>query len=152
MFSLELKVPPLLLTALFVLATYLLSSWPWFTLMAPETARLSGIVIGLLGVIVMVIGALQFRLQKTTLNPLTPDASTLVTSGIYRITRNPMYLGMLLLLTGVAVTLNGATALLLLPVFVVYMNRYQIAPEERFLLHKFGQPYQDFMRSTRRWL
>ena len=66
--------------------------------------------------------------------------------------RNPMYLGFLLLLLALACYLMNVAAMALLPLFVLYMNRFQIAPEERFLLQKFGAEYQAYCERVRRWL
>ena len=94
-----------------------------------------------------------FRRAKTTVNPLRPDqASALVTGGIYRWTRNPMYLGMLLLLIGWACILSNGAALAILPLFVIYMNRFQIGPEERALRARFGAEFDNYCRNVRRWL
>jgi protein-S-isoprenylcysteine O-methyltransferase Ste14 len=75
-----------------------------------------------------------------------------VDSGIYRFTRNPMYLGMLLVLTAGAVYLGNLAAFAVLPVFVVCMNRLQICPEERFMQEKFGEAYRDYTARVRRWI
>jgi len=76
----------------------------------------------------------------------------LVARGIYRYSRNPMYLGFLLLLTALACYLMNAAAFILLPLFLLYMNRFQIVPEERHLLQKFGTEYQAYTTQVRRWL
>ena len=87
------------------------------------------------------------------MNPTKPEASSAVVSdGIYRFSRNPMYLSLLTGLAGWALFLENAAALLVLPMFVAYMNRFQIKPEERALLEKFGSSYAEYMRSVRRWL
>ena len=106
-----------------------------------------------LGVGAAIAGVVAFRQQHTTVNPLTPSASSaIVTGGIYRMSRNPMYLGFLLFLAGWAVWLSNAGAVLFLPAFVAYLTRYQIKPEERALLAKFGSQYADYMSRVRRWL
>jgi protein-S-isoprenylcysteine O-methyltransferase Ste14 len=76
----------------------------------------------------------------------------MVTSGVYRHTRNPMYLGMLCLLGAWAAWLGNAAALLGLPAFVAYMNRFQIAPEERALAQRFGAAFDAYAARVRRWL
>ncbi|MDX9706977.1 MAG: isoprenylcysteine carboxylmethyltransferase family protein [Azospira sp.] len=98
-------------------------------------------------------GVAAFRKAMTTINPMRPDgASALVTSGPYRFSRNPMYAGLLLALTGWAVHLSHLAAFLCLPPFVAYMNRFQIAPEERVLAAKFCEEFAAYRRSVRRWL
>jgi protein-S-isoprenylcysteine O-methyltransferase Ste14 len=73
-------------------------------------------------------------------------------SGIYRISRNPMYLGFFLLLTGLAIFLSNVIAIVILPLFILYMNRFQIEPEERVLTYLFGQEFVDYKLRVRRWL
>ena len=104
----------------------------------------------------MVIGiaaVLGFRRAKTTINPLTPQASSaLVVRGIYRWTRNPMYLAMLLVLIGWACIVSNWAALAMLPLFVATLNRLQIEPEERALHARFGAEFENYRRKVRRWL
>ena len=98
-------------------------------------------------------GVVAFRSKRTTVNPLTPSASSsVVSSGVYRVSRNPMYLGFLLALAGWAVYLSNAGAALLLPAFVAYMTQYQIKPEERALLAKFGPEFAQYVSRVRRWV
>ena len=94
-----------------------------------------------------------FHRAKTTVNPLKPEASSaLVTGGIYRWTRNPMYLAMLLLLVAWACIVANWAALAMLPLFVAYLNRFQIGPEERALQARFGGEFEQYKRTVRRWL
>lgn len=105
------------------------------------------------GGVVAGLGVVSFRRAQTTVNPLTPQAaSSLVTTGIYRVSRNPMYLGMLLLLAAFAVFLANAAALIILPVFILYMNRFQITPEERALSSMFGPDFTAYTERVRRWM
>jgi protein-S-isoprenylcysteine O-methyltransferase Ste14 len=105
------------------------------------------------GVLVAVAGVLEFRRARTTVNPTTPQAaSSMVRSGIYRHTRNPMYLGMLLVLAAWAAWLANPAAFVVLPVFFLYINRFQIEPEERILAGLFAGEFDAYRRSVRRWL
>lgn len=99
-------------------------------------------------------GLLAFRDSRTTVNPMRPErASSLVTRGVYRITRNPMYVGMACLLLAWGLYLSHWPALLVGPLaYVLYLNRFQIAPEERILLGLFGEEYRAYMGRVRRWL
>ena len=114
------------------------------------------IVAAVLVVVALIVGlpaVVGFRRAKTTVNPLKPEASTaLVTGGIYRWTRNPMYLAMLLLLIGWACIVSNWAALAMLPLFVAYLNRFQIGPEERALQARFGAEFESYRRKVRRWL
>jgi len=106
-----------------------------------------------IGVAFSATGILSFRRVRTTVNPTRPDeASVLVSTGIYRVTRNPMYVGLLLVLVAWAVFLASAWALLGVAGFVLYMNRFQIAPEERALSRLFGSEYASYKARVRRWL
>jgi protein-S-isoprenylcysteine O-methyltransferase Ste14 len=94
-----------------------------------------------------------FRRARTTVNPMTPQASSaLVTGGIYRFTRNPMYLAMLIVLAGWGYVVANGAALAMLPLFVAYLNRFQIQPEERALAARFGEGFERYRASVRRWL
>jgi len=111
------------------------------------------IVIALAGGAMAIAGNREFKRARTTISPLKPENSTaLVTSGIYRFTRNPMYVGLTLLVLGWAAFLCSAWALLGPVVFVLYISRFQIAPEERVLSAKFGTAYADYALRVRRWL
>jgi protein-S-isoprenylcysteine O-methyltransferase Ste14 len=116
-------------------------------------ANLLAVGLAAIGLAVAISGVVTFRLARTTLNPTKPEASSsLVSWGIYRITRNPMYLGLLLELTAWAIFLSNWLAFPFLPVFVVYINRFQIVPEERALTSLFAREFVDYQSRVRRWL
>lgn len=107
----------------------------------------------LLGMAFSTAGVVSFRRAKTTVNPLQPDtASNLVTSGIYRVTRNPMYVGMALALCAWAVYLCSAWAVAGVVVFILFIHRFQIRPEETALETIFGQVFTDYKNRVRPWL
>jgi len=149
----ELRVPPLalLLIAGVLMGLIALSTppLPW-----SQTVRVvSGAAIASIGILIAISGVVAFRRARTTVNPMRPDgASSLVASGIYQYTRNPMYLGMLLVLIGWAAYLARPWALVVLPVFVIYMNRFQIGPEERVLAGIFGAEFDLYRNRVRRWI
>ena len=98
-------------------------------------------------------GAVAFRKYRTTVNPMHPESTTaLVTTGIYSFTRNPMYVGLLLVLAAWAAWLSNLLALVILPVFVAYVSRFQIVPEERALAARFGEQFALYCRRVRRWV
>jgi len=153
MHRLELKIPPV---AVFVVAMVLINrfahiltfahiplpfvSWVWWTCF---------VLSGFIGI----AGIYEFRKAKTTVNPTKPhEATTIVESGIFHYSRNPMYLGLLLLLIGFAYWQQNGFSLMTCGLFVWYMNRFQIQPEERTLVKIFGQPYIDYQARVRRWL
>jgi protein-S-isoprenylcysteine O-methyltransferase Ste14 len=151
--SLELKVPP---PAVALVAGVLmwLVSWATPALGFVFPARnLFAIGLAAAGVMTAVSGVVTFWRAKTTVNPTKPQSSSsLVNWGVYAVTRNPMYLGLLLVLTGEAIFLSNALACLFLPAFIVYINRFQIAPEERALTSLFGQQFVAYQSRVRRWL
>jgi len=99
------------------------------------------------------LGLLAFLQSRTSINPMRPHrASVLVTHGIYRLTRNPMYVGLLCYLAAWAVFLATPWVFAGPCLFVVAMNRFQIAPEERVMREKFGKAYEDYAARVRRWL
>jgi len=107
----------------------------------------------LIGTLIVLSGAFSFRRARTTLDPRHPDATEhLVTEGIYQFTRNPMYLGFLFILFGWFCFLNNWLAMVGLVFYWLYMNRFQIKPEERYMLAKFGDAYKQYKASVRRWL
>jgi protein-S-isoprenylcysteine O-methyltransferase Ste14 len=115
---------------------------------ALATAALAAVGIGLI-----VRARVMFAHAHTTWSPTTPGrTSHLVTSGVYRYTRNPMYVGMLLILLGWAVLLASPAALIVSGLFVVYLDLFQIRPEERALAAMRGKEYSDYVRRVRRWL
>jgi protein-S-isoprenylcysteine O-methyltransferase Ste14 len=153
MHVLDLKVPPLALV--FLVATLMwLVTWaiPTFGFKLPARTLVS-VSVAVAGMVITGLGVASFRRAKTTVNPMKPaSSSTLVVSGIYKITRNPMYLGFLLGLIGWAMFLSNALAFVLLPAFVVYMNRFQIEPEEKALGVLFGKQFVAYSSRVRRWL
>ena len=153
MHVLELKIPPPLVALLIAAAMWGVSlATPAAPL--PANIRLvATIAIALTGVATAIAGVAYVRRAKTTLSPFKPGTtSSLVTSGVYRITRNPMYVGLALVLLAWAVFLSSAWSLLGPLVFVLYMTRFQIMPEERALSGIFGAAYSEYQAKVRRWL
>jgi protein-S-isoprenylcysteine O-methyltransferase Ste14 len=149
---LELKVPPVALALVLAPGMWLLARFvPWLSFPFPGKS-IVGLALLAAGGLVALAGVVAFRRARTTVDPTKPEkASALVTAGIYRFTRNPMYVGILLVLGAFAAHLSNLAALAALPVFVAYMNRFQIAPEERALRARFGDEFAAYARSVRRW-
>ncbi|MEJ2405556.1 MAG: isoprenylcysteine carboxylmethyltransferase family protein [Candidatus Thiodiazotropha sp.] len=150
---LKLNIPPpgymLLFAALMWFFTQLLPLLIW--LASPWNQ--SGWIIIALSVIPAVGAFYLFGRKQTTANPFQPQkATTLVTNGVYRYSRNPMYLALLMLLTGWALYLGSLVAALFLPLFVLIINHQQIQWEELALEQRFEQEYLDYKTRVRRWL
>ena len=151
--GLELKIPPPVV-ALPVGAAMWFGSRLQPAFDVPVLVRtVAFVAIGLIGGATALAGDLEFKRAKTTINPLRPQNTTaLVTSGIYRYTRNPMYVGLALVVLGWAVFLCSAWAIVGVLVFVLYISRFQIEPEEKILAAKFGAAYSEYAARVRRWL
>lgn len=150
---LETKIPPPIVMALLGAAAYAASHFfPIFSIAIPLHTYLA-IAFGAVGAGFDIFPALLFRRAGTTVNPLTPANTTqLVTTGIYRCTRNPMYVGQALMLFGWTLYLHNVLALAAMPLLVLYITRFQILPEERFLLMRFPDTYPTFCKRSPRWL
>jgi protein-S-isoprenylcysteine O-methyltransferase Ste14 len=150
--ALSLKVPPLVLVFLAALAMWLLPPMADMPHPGPWYAWLCG-AFGSLGTMICLAGVWAFRRARTTINPMHPDtASSLVVRGIYHHTRNPMYLGFLIVLLAWALYLAKLSALLVPPLFVLYLTLFQIGPEERALRAQFGTDFDLYAAQVRRWL
>lgn len=148
----KLKIPPLVVFLLFGLFMYLLNVYlpvGYFDFFGRDYLLNA---IGLLAFLIGAISLLQFFRTKTSVDPLHPSKTTvLVTDGVYKFTRNPMYLSLLLLLLAWGLYLGNAFNTLLAAGFVYYMNAFQIIPEEEVLERKYGKAYQKYCVMVRRW-
>ena len=150
---LELKIPPVIVSMLVGLLMFGASTldssnllsfvYPWFV----------AVLFLVYGIFISFISVLKFKKSKTTLSPLNPlQTNSLVSSGIYRYTRNPMYLSFYFFLLSLAFYLESLVSLTVSTIFVVYINLFQILPEERLLTKKFGNAYFQYANRVRRWL
>lgn len=151
--SLELKVPPVVLVLISAALMWgCARAVP--RLGSPLPGRpyvASGLT--LLGALISLLGVVAFKRAKTTVNPLKPESSSsLVITGLYRVTRNPMYLGFLLILLGWAAYLSNVLSVVMVPAFVLYMTVFQIRPEERALDARFGPAFAAYKAEVRRWI
>ncbi len=147
------RIPPPIVTVLIGLAM------GGASLIAPTVDMSPGMrwgSVGLVGILGGVFGARAFAAfakARTTVNPVDiGSASALVTTGIYGISRNPMYVGLASLLVVLALSLSNVWLLLGPLIFVIFTTRFQIVPEERAMLAKFGADYSAYRRRVRRWL
>ncbi len=151
--SLELKVPPLIVVIIAGLGMWATArAFPGLSFQIRGGAWIA-LTLAALGIGIIAAGVLTFRIHHTSLNPLKPEAATkIITSGLYRFTRNPIYLGLALVLAGWSVYLAHVAAALWLIAFVRYMTKFQIEPEEHALRALFGQDYDEYSAKVRRWL
>lgn len=149
----ELKIPPPIILAICALVMFgLANAAPASTFAIPGALAISS-AFALSGLALALTGVIAFNRARTTIHPMNPNhTSALVTSGVYNMTRNPMYLGMVLVLLGLAVYLGNVFALVGLPLFIATINRLQITPEERILRAKFGAEFDAYTARVRRWI
>ena len=147
------RIPPPILMLLGAGLMWALDHWmPLGQWTSAPWNRLGGLVAAV-GIAIAVAAFARFRKAGTTVNPVDPSkASRLVTDGIFRVSRNPMYLGLLLLLIGWAVWLGSVSPLVVPPLFVVVITLVQIIPEEQALGQRFGEQYLSYRRSVARWI
>jgi len=145
------KIPPPIIAILFaVLIFYFSDSFAYVDL--PFKIYFSLFFV-LLGFFITFSSARNFKKKETTVNPIKPEeASQLVTDGFFKITRNPMYLGMLLFLLGLSIYNGLIVGLVFLPLFVGYITFFQIIPEESAMIEIFGEDYKAYMKKVRRWI
>ena len=147
----ETKIPPPLVTLVFALSIYF--SRGMFPAVEAQYSSYFGIFLLLLGFFILISAVRLFRKDKTTVNPLSPEqATTLVTDGIFKYSRNPMYLGMALVLSSIAVFFNIIGGIILVALFCAYITKFQILPEERAMRDLFSDDFDKYTKVTRRWI
>jgi len=151
--KLELRVPPPLVMLLFMVTVFVFDYIAPFNLFyLPWLSYVLVISLIVLGGVIALWGVKEFREAKTTVNPLKPESSSsLVSSGIYQYTRNPMYLGLLLALLSSVVYTQHPLGLVSALGFVLYINRFQIEPEEKMLVTLFGDEFVEYTSRVKRW-
>ncbi|MCB0166604.1 MAG: isoprenylcysteine carboxylmethyltransferase family protein [Anaerolineae bacterium] len=142
--------PPTYLLIALIVMIVLHFGWPLTTIFFPPWQLLGIIPLGL-GLLINVIAANRFQIANTTINPFG-QSTALVTEGLYQISRNPMYLGMVLILTGGATLLGSLTPFAVIPVFIILINRNFIRFEEQKLARKFGPQWTAYCQRVRRWI
>lgn len=115
-------------------------------------SHIAAALLAIVGFSITTAGVVEIRKSKTTVNPFKPGAATIMVSeGVYRYSRNPMYLGLLVVLAGLTIYLSNAVVALFVPAFVLYLNEFQIKPEERALAANFGAEYARYKSTVPRW-
>ena len=145
----KLKIPPPVQALIFGFIMWAINHWSSFG----QVEFALPMLIAAAGLAVILMAGLNFKAAKTTVNPLKPyQASSLVIVGVYKISRNPMYLGLLIILSAWALYLGNVISIAVLPVFVLYITTFQIKPEEEALLEIFGDEFEQYCSSVRRWV
>ncbi|WNC71589.1 isoprenylcysteine carboxylmethyltransferase family protein [Thalassotalea psychrophila] len=150
---LELKIPPVLVVFFSALAMYFSPNPIIYFSVDPALVYYTTRVLFVISALIILLGIYCFRKANTTVDPVNPNkASQLVNFGIYKFTRNPMYLGFAIMLLAMAIKMQSLVAFLWLAVFIWFMSRFQIKPEERALTKIFGDAYIKYCQQVRRWL
>jgi protein-S-isoprenylcysteine O-methyltransferase Ste14 len=151
--KLDNKVPPPAVALIIAAMMWHLSAYEPALSLSAEVSQILILFLVIVGVSFDVCGLLAFRQLKTTINPMSPNkTSALVTGGIYRLSRNPMYVGLFLFLMAWAIQLSMLWPFIGPVLFVIYITRFQITPEERVMESKFGDEYSIYKNKVRRWL
>ena len=145
------KIPPPIVALICGLGIYLSRSlFPTFN--HASIGIISAIFLSL-GIMTLIVAVLFFIKQKTTLSPLQPEkASSLVVSGVFKHSRNPMYLGLSLILLSVAIQFNFVGGILIVFMFIAFITKFQIIPEEIAMEKLFGEEFSRYKKRTRRWI
>ena len=145
------KIPPPLVTIFFGCCIYF--SKDFFLTINTQVLTLFSYVLFLLGFGILFTAARSFKEYKTTINPIKIEtASSLVVSGIFNYSRNPMYLGMALILLGLSLKFNLIGGLIFTALFIIFITNFQIKPEEKVMLKIFGEEFVNYKDKVRRWL
>lgn len=146
--NLDTKIPPPIVTLLILVFINLFESKDYEL----NTEWISIIILSM-GIFFIFSAVIQFIRRKTTVNPTKPHKTTsLVITGAFKFTRNPMYLGMLLIIISFALYKASIISLILIPLFIFYINKFQIEPEELEMRKKFGKEYEDYCKKVDRWI
>jgi protein-S-isoprenylcysteine O-methyltransferase Ste14 len=145
------RIPPPVLTLLFIVAAFLLGRFVQLPFSVSRLVKYIGFALVVIGFLFGLGAAIAFRRARTTLDPYHPVAS-LVTSGMYRFSRNPIYLGFLLMVIGIPLNVGTYWGLVLAPIFILLCNKLVIEHEEAYLEKKFGETYTSYKSRVRRWL
>jgi protein-S-isoprenylcysteine O-methyltransferase Ste14 len=148
------RIPPPILMLLAAGVMWALNLWLPLAHWIPGPWNLVGAAVpAAIGFVIAVAAFVRFHQVHTTVNPVDPSKATqLVTDGVFRFSRNPMYLGLVLLLIGWAVWIDSASPWIIPPLFMIVITRVQIMPEEQALERLFGAQYVAYRRSVARWI
>ena len=149
------KIPPPIVMALFGLLIYLEDKYFFASVTVElDNQRIYTLCVAIVAFCIIALGMLEFQKAKTSVNPIDlSKSSSVVNSGIYRFTRNPMYLGLVILLIAFCVKLGDIFGLIfIVPLFMWYMSKFQIKPEEEAMAKLFGAEYEIYKGKVRRWL
>ena len=151
--KLELKIPPIIQVIVIGILMIVSSAYLPAIGVSIWARTYLALVVFIVGMYFSLAGVFEFRRKRTTVDPRYPgNVSALVDSGIYQISRNPMYVGFALFLFSIVIFFCSPLLLLGVFAFVLFMNRFQISPEEAYLSNAFGEEYESYKQKVRRWV
>lgn len=149
----KLLIPPPIQALLSAIMMWLISRYFMHANFSLNGINIFALIFLIIAAIIIILSMYKFKKIKTTISPLRPNkTSSLVNSGIYAYTRNPMYLGLLLMLFSTALFLKNLISFLIIPLFILFITKNQILPEEEALENIFGEEYKNYKKKVRRWI
>lgn len=146
------RIPPPIIVVIAAVLIWTAARYTAPAILFPGQALLA-LLLAVIGLVMTLLGVTGLRRTATTMNPLRAEkATTLVTRGIYRVSRNPMYLGLAIVLLAWAIYLATWLGVIVVALYVAYMDYFQIRPEERALASQFGRTFAAYRQAVRRWL
>ena len=143
-------IPPPIVTIVFLFVIFFTKDIFRLSIELPTLLGYINIVAGL---IIIFVAAKQFKASNTTINPTKPEtASVLVSNGVFSYSRNPMYLGMLIIIIGFSIIHNPIAIIVFMPLWIIYMINFQIIPEEEAMKIRFKEEFLNYSKKTRRWI
>ena len=151
MIHIKTKIPPPLVALTFgFLINYTKNIFPKIEI---SNDIIFGSFMIIIGLIIILSAIILFKKYKTTITPINPsNATKLITDGIYKFSRNPMYLGLLLVLVGISIILNLTGGFFFIILFILYINLFQIIPEENAMVDLFKDEFLEYKKNVRRWI
>ena len=149
--SMKTRIPPPLVTLIFGFIIFLTKN------IFPKIKISNNIAFGslfiLIGILIASSSIILFKRYRTAITPINPKSATkLITGGIYKFSRNPMYFSLLLLLIGISIMTNPIGGFIFIPIFILYLNLFQILPEEKAMTDLFKDEFLEYKNSVRRWI
>ena len=150
----HLKIPPPIVALISILLVFLTKDYILILYLHPHLQNTLSLLFLIFGFVIIFLATKEFKKSETTVNPMKPETSTrLVTSGVFKYTRNPMYLGLASILLASCFYFSSLLGIIIyVPLFIFYITVFQIIPEEESMKSLFNDEYSDYCSKVRRWL
>ena len=148
------KIPPPIVAIISILLTYLSKDYLSFFYLHPHLQKTLFILFLVSGILLIFFANREFKILETTVNPMKPkNATNLVSKGVFKFTRNPMYLGLFIIFISFSFNFSSLFGLVIYgPLFIFYITIFQIIPEEEAMMELFGESYKEYCSKVRRWI